>query len=83
MKKSKKYRFALLFLLSGVAAIHTQCPADGYRNPPPTAEGIAKAGANSAFVDDASAVSYNPANLGFQTNESFVACLTAAQADTT
>ncbi|MEN7973242.1 MAG: outer membrane protein transport protein [Verrucomicrobiota bacterium] len=56
--------------------------ADGYRNPPPTAEGIAKSGANMAFVDDASAISYNPANLSLQTNKSFVVGAAIAQLQT-
>lgn len=56
--------------------------ADGYRNPPPTAEGIAKSGANSVFVDDASAISYNPANLAFQTNQSLVIGTTFARTET-
>jgi len=58
-----------------------QAVGDGYRNPPPTAEGIGKSGVNSAFVDDASAISYNPANLAFQTNASFVASLTFARTE--
>ena len=53
--------------------------ADGYRNPPPTAEGIAKAGVNAVFVDDASAISYNPANLALQTNASIVINATFAR----
>ena len=56
---------------------------DGYRNPPPTAEGIGKSGANMVFVDDASAISYNPANLAFQTNVSIVLDLTLAQSENT
>ena len=55
--------------------------ADGYRNPPPTAEGIAKSGANMVFVDDASAIFYNPANLAGATNSSFVFSVTMAQTD--
>jgi long-chain fatty acid transport protein len=56
---------------------------DGYRNPPPTAEGIAKSGVNSVWVDDASAISYNPANLAFQTNQSVVLSLTLARTENT
>ena len=57
--------------------------ADAYRNPAPTAEGIAKAGANMVFVDDASAISYNPANLARQTNASVVISAAFAQAENT
>jgi len=39
--------------------------ADGFRNPPPGAAGLGRGNAFAAQVDDASAVSYNPANLGF------------------
>jgi long-chain fatty acid transport protein len=65
--------------LLAVIAMSSNLLADGYRNPPPTAEGIAKSGVNSAFVDDASAISYNPANLAMLTNGSFVASLTLAR----
>ena len=41
--------------------------ADGFRNPPPGAAGLGRGSAFAAQVDDASAVSYNPANLGFLT----------------
>jgi len=57
--------------------------ADAYRNPAPTAEGIAKAGANMIFSDDASAISYNPANLAFQTNASVVVATAFARAENT
>ena len=57
--------------------------ADGYRNPPPTAEGIGKSGVNSVFVDDASAISYNPANLAYQTNGSLVVAATFARTENT
>lgn len=67
--------FGLAFVLGGSAL------ADGYRNPPPTAEGIGKSGANSVFVDDASAISYNPANLAFQSNKSAVVSATFAKTD--
>ena len=55
--------------------------SDGYRNPPPTAEGIGKSGANMVFVDDASAISYNPANLALQTNSSLVVAATFARTE--
>ena len=55
--------------------------SDGYRNPPPTAAGIAKSGANMIFSDDASAIFYNPANLAGSTNSSFVFSVTMAQTE--
>ncbi len=72
---------ASIFLILSVAVGNVY--ADGYRNPPPTAEGIAKSGANMIFVDDASAISYNPANLAMQTNRSLVVATTFARTETT
>lgn len=37
--------------------------ADGFRNPPDTAAALGKAGKHIVWVDDASSVFYNPANL--------------------
>lgn len=37
--------------------------ADGFRNPPPGGAGLGRSGTFMAQVDDASAISYNPANL--------------------
>ncbi len=53
---------ALALALSVSSAV-----ADGFRNPPPGAAGLGRGNAFAAQVDDASAVSYNPANLGFLT----------------
>lgn len=64
-------------------AVVNSAHADGYRNPPPTAEGIGKSGANMVFVDDASAISYNPANLAHTTNASVVISATFANSETT
>lgn len=79
MKKNYKVITGCVF--GGLAAISQCVLADGYRNPPSTAEGIAKSGANSVWVDDASAISYNPANLAFQTNQSFVLSTTFARTE--
>jgi long-chain fatty acid transport protein len=70
--------FTMLTFLS-IAVLGQGLFADGYRNPPTTAEGIARGGANMIFVDDASAIFYNPANLAFQTNASIVAGVTFAR----
>ncbi len=70
-----------IFLMLG-AMVQGTC-ADAYRNPPPTAEGIGKSGANMVFVDDASAIFYNPANLAFQTNASVVLNVTLARSENT
>lgn len=83
MKMNLMHRLMVPIQLAGITFVSTQLFADGYRNPPPTAEGIAKAGAHSVFVDDASAVSYNPANLGMQTGQSLVVAATFARAENT
>ncbi|MDF7806534.1 outer membrane protein transport protein [Pontiellaceae bacterium B12219] len=76
--------FKQLPMLLGAGLVLAQAAVgDGYRNPPPTAEGIAKSGVNSVWVNDASAISYNPANLAFQTNKSVVISTTFAQTDNT
>lgn len=46
-----------------VAVLALQARADGFRNPPDTAMALGKAGVCVAWVDDPSAVNYNPANL--------------------
>ena len=47
----------------GVLAAATAARADGFRNPPPGAAGLGRAGNVVAQGDDASVLSYNPANL--------------------
>lgn len=83
MKMNDNRSLTVLFLLTCISTLSIQCLADGYRNPPPTAEGLAKAGVNSVFVDDASAISYNPANLGFAHKQSLVIGFSFAQAENT
>ena len=83
MKKQRnRTNRGVLIILCMSAVVH-HLYADGYRNPPPTAVGIAKAGVHSVFVSDASAISYNPANLSFQTNKSFVIGAAIAQSQST
>jgi long-chain fatty acid transport protein len=55
-------------LMGAVVALSGMVPggialADGFRNPPPTAEGLGIVGARYTMIDDASAAAYNPANL--------------------
>jgi long-chain fatty acid transport protein len=83
MKKQRNEGVSKILTILMLGAMAHGAYADGYRNPPPTAEGIAKSGANMVFVDDASAVSYNPANLAFQTKVSIVVDATLAQSETT
>ncbi|MCF7816840.1 MAG: outer membrane protein transport protein [Kiritimatiellales bacterium] len=74
--------FGGLTLLMAMAVVQGVL-ADGYRNPPPTAEGIAKSGANMVFVDDASSIFYNPANLVDLSGVSVVLDLTLARTEST
>jgi len=81
-KQRNRIGLGILIVLVLGAMVHGVY-ADGYRNPPPTAEGIAKSGVNMVFVDDASAIFYNPANLSLQTNASLVAGVTMARTENT
>ena len=83
MKRQKNLTQSAAFAFLVWVAMTSGVYADGYRNPPPTAEGIGKSGVNMVFVDDASAISYNPANLGMQTNHSLVVAATFARTETT
>ena len=74
-------RFICSTSFAAFFALASSVLADGYRNPPPTAEGIGKSGVHSVFVDDASAISYNPANLASLTNASFVGSFTFARTE--
>ncbi|MDZ8118049.1 OmpP1/FadL family transporter [Pontiella agarivorans] len=80
---NKNHKLFVSGICAGLFVLSRAVMADGYRNPPPTAEGIAKSGVNSVWVDDASAISYNPANLAFQTNQSFVLSTTFARTENT
>jgi len=53
------------YVIFGVAGILVAggARAEGIRNPPPGAFGLGRAGARSAHVDDATAITHNPANL--------------------
>ncbi|MEM7392142.1 MAG: outer membrane protein transport protein [Verrucomicrobiota bacterium] len=59
-------RFYSIWLASSVVAVAVvgpDCPAEGLRNAPPGAYGLGRGGAKVAHVDDASAITINPANL--------------------
>ncbi len=61
------FRVSML-ALGGALLLPSFVRADGFRNPPDTAAAIGLAGKNIAWVDDASAVFFNPANLADLTN---------------
>jgi long-chain fatty acid transport protein len=56
-------RAVSLHLAGSVLMLCLGAHADGFRNPPDTAAALGKAGKTIVWVDDASAVFYNPANL--------------------
>ncbi len=57
-------RNSVLGLGLALAGLATQTVlADGFRNPPDTAAALGKAGKHIVWVNDASSVFYNPANL--------------------
>lgn len=59
MKRYSVIYLALALMGLGVLSIR----ADGFRNPPDTAAALGKSGKHIVWVDDASAIFYNPANL--------------------
>lgn len=81
-KQMNRIGFNVLTCLIAVG-LESSLLADGYRNPPMTAEAIGKSGNAIVFADDASAATYNPANLAFQQNGSFVGSLTFAHLEPT
>lgn len=54
----------------------TSASADGMRNPPEGMTALGKIGGKIAYIDDASAVTHNPANLTDLTNASAIASVT-------
>src|SRR5687768_18315760 len=52
-----------LLLATAVAAISEPILAEGFRNPPPGAFSLARAGGRRAQIDTADAAYHNPANL--------------------
>jgi long-chain fatty acid transport protein len=59
MKRYSVIYIALALMVLGVLSVR----ADGFRNPPDTAAALGKSGKHIVWVDDASAIIYNPANL--------------------
>ena len=58
-----RLNFLSVFTLAAAGIGAQYARADGFRNPPDTAAALGKSGNNIVWVDDASAVFYNPANL--------------------
>ncbi len=81
MKKHDKQWACSLAAFAVLGVLGDSAHADGYRNPPPTAAGIGKSGVNRVFVDDASAISYNSANLTTIEGGSFVVDNTLAHTE--
>jgi long-chain fatty acid transport protein len=59
---------ATLTAVAAIALIKTPALGEGFRNPPPGAFNLGRAGGRIAHIDDASAVQQNPANLAGLTN---------------
>ena len=53
----------ILTILTFVALLSQDALANGFRNPPAGATALSMDGGKTAFIDDASAISHNPANL--------------------
>ncbi|HMP97795.1 MAG TPA: outer membrane protein transport protein [Kiritimatiellia bacterium] len=59
-----------------VAAAGNLAWADGFRNPPEGMQAIGKVGGKIVFIDDASAITHNPANLTELTDNELIASFT-------
>ncbi|MCE9612987.1 MAG: outer membrane protein transport protein [Lentisphaerae bacterium] len=79
MTSSLKLGFGVGLLVCTV--VYTSS-ANGFRNPPDGAANLGRAGAKTAFVDDASAVSINPANLATLGKSQVQAGVTFVDSDT-
>lgn len=67
----------------GVLAVAAEAAwADGFRNPPEGAAALGKAGVASVFVEDATAVSHNPARLSEIKQPQLAASLTLGHSET-
>ncbi len=53
--------------------------AEGFRNPPPGGAGLGRSGVFIAHVDDATAITYNPAELSRLNGDSIMACVSLAE----
>jgi len=79
MNRTTGLCLASLLCISTVAVLPSL--ADGFRNPPPGAVGMGRAGVIIAQVPDASAVFYNPANLALIQNCSIEAAVSIAHSE--
>lgn len=59
----------------------TEAGADGFRNPPPSAQGLGQVGSRYTLIDDASATAFNPANLTDVEKTDLLLSITAARSD--
>ena len=76
-------RCSRTWLAAGLAlALAAPALANGFRNPPEGANALGRAGGKIATIDDASAVTHNPANLMDLTNATALAALTIARSKT-
>lgn len=82
-KTFPRYGFAAKILLAAVLAVPAvhSVVANGFRNPPAGGEELGQIGGKIASVDDASAISQNPANLVSVTNRQVLAAATIVNAE--
>jgi long-chain fatty acid transport protein len=69
-----------LCLVVGAASCHT-ASAQAFRNPPESAAALSLLGGHYALLDDPSALSFNPANLGWQEDVEALASVTMVLPD--
>lgn len=81
MHEKSSLKILVLSGLIGLAAARSH--GDGFRNPPPGATGLGRAGAVQAQIDDASALTFNPANLTLLNGQELEAALSVARTKTT
>ncbi len=67
--------FTLVTVMTGLLFAGTAV-ADGFRNPPEGMNAIGKIGGKIVYVDDASTVTHNPANLSYLTNNELLVSFT-------
>jgi len=72
----------VMLALGGALLVGSSVLADGFGNPPDTAAAVGLAGNNIAWVDDASAVFFNPANLADLTNRQVLTSATVGYGET-
>lgn len=82
MKRNEKWLIRIVLACVGVLAFPGLGVADGFRNPPETARALSRDGGKLTSINDASAMSVNPANLTAIESPNAVAALTLVRGET-